>query len=142
MTASELAIRSDVQLMLAAKTANNGSSASTEDKAMNHQLQRTRAQQAWPVLVRQARAGGPPLTYGALCSILGVNPRVASYFLGKIQTYCRRHRLPPLQALAVNARTRLPGPGYNGSARTRTAHFRALQRVYAHAWPIAAPAIP
>ena len=79
------------------------------------------------------------ITYGQLAARLGLHHRSAAWFLGVIQTYCRRKRLPPLQALAVNKRTRLPGKGYTGSARSYAAHRRALSRVRARNWNIVAP---
>ena len=110
---------------------------------MNHTLQRKRAAAAWKVLAKRANKGDSPLTYGQLCSQLGgLNPRVAQWFLGKIQNYCDKHALPPLQALVVNANTRLPGPGYVGSARTPVEHNRALQRVNRHHWPLVPPYMP
>ena len=98
-----------------------------------------RAAKAWPILVRLARSEAGLITYGQLTAQIGLHHRAAAWFLGVIQTYCKRNRLPPLQALAVNKRTRLPGKGYVGSARSRAAHSRAVGRVYAHKWSISAP---
>jgi hypothetical protein len=106
--------------------------------AINHGL---RAKKAWPILVKLAIDGKDPITYGELCAKLGLHPRSASWFLGVIQAYCHKKPLPPLQALVVNKRSRLPGSGYDGSTRTRAAHKKALERVYSHGkrWPLKAP---
>lgn len=53
----------------------------------------SRAKSAWPLLVRRARENGPPYTYGELCAELGLHHRAASWFLGVIQNYCKRHHL-------------------------------------------------
>ena len=106
---------------------------------INHLLHERRARQAWPILVARASRGLPPLTYGQLCQRLGLHWRSASWFLGVIQSHCRRAGLPPLQALAVNARTGLPGAGYHGSGRSRAAHARALKRVWRKQWTKRAP---
>ena len=58
-----------------------------------------------------------PLTYGELCMRLGLHHRAAAWMLALIQDWCSRERLPPLQALVVNARTRLPGSGARGAGR-------------------------
>jgi hypothetical protein len=100
-----------------------------------------RAARAWPILAKQANKKGQPFTYGELCLKLGLHHRAAGWFLGVIQRYCQTEGLPPLQALAVNKSTRLPGSGYVGSTRTHKAHQAALQKVYypQKPWPITAP---
>lgn len=100
-----------------------------------------RAARAWPILAKQANKKGQPFTYGELCLKLGLHHRAAGWFLGVIQRYCQKVGLPPLQALAVNKSTRLPGSGYVGSTRTYKAHQAALQKVYypQKPWPITAP---
>ncbi len=98
-----------------------------------------RAKMAWPILVERARKGGAPFTYGELCSLMGLHHRSAQWFLGVIQAYCQRHNFPPLQALAVNKRTRLPGKGYSGSRRSRVEHERALSNVRSMRWSKRAP---
>jgi len=98
-----------------------------------------RASRAWPLLVQRARNRGDPYAYCELCGLLGLHHRAASRFLGVIQDYCRRHELPPLQALAVNKKTKLPGPGYVGSERTRAAHNRKLAEVRSERWQLRAP---
>lgn len=98
-----------------------------------------RAKKAWPYLVKRAERGDPPFTYGELSALLGLHHRSARWFLGVIQEYCRRHKLPPLQALAVNKKTGLPGSGYVGSPRTTAEHKHALKRVRSKKWPSKAP---
>lgn len=98
-----------------------------------------RARLAWPHLARRASRQEPPCTYVELCDKLGLHPRAARYFLGVIQNHCKLRGWPALQALAVRKNTRLPGPGYFGSARTRVDHQRMLQEVYEHSWPPKAP---
>jgi len=102
---------------------------------------KARARRAWPILVKRARAGLPPLTYGELSGTLGLHARSAQWFLGVIQTHCSTRGLPPLQALAVNKATGVPGVGYVGSGRSPAQHARAVAavHVYGKKWPIAAP---
>jgi hypothetical protein len=100
--------------------------------------QTLRVRWAWPLLVCRATTGRPPFTYGELCRPIGLHHRAAQWFLGVIQDYCRLHRLPRLQALAVNKRTRLPGRGYDGP-RTIAGHSRDLERVRRYRWPKRAP---
>ncbi len=98
-----------------------------------------RARRAWPHLVRLARSGGEPFSYGELCAKLGdVHHRAAGRFLGVIQKYCAVNKLSALQALAVNRRTRVPGAGYCG-VQGRRAHAKEVERVRAHKWPVRAP---
>lgn len=98
-----------------------------------------RATRAWRLLVLRSRAGAEPFTYGELCALLGLHQRAAQYFLGVIQQYCRRNKLPALQSLAVNKKTRVPGKGYTGSERSRAAHKRELGRVRKQQWSLRAP---
>jgi len=97
-----------------------------------------RAQKAWPILVRVARKR-KRISYGELCAQLGLHQRAAAYFLGVIQHYCKSQRLQPLQAVAVNKRTRVPGIGYVASARGGNAYLATLDKVYSESWPIRAP---
>lgn len=105
---------------------------------MNTALHEKRARQAWPLLVRRAPSQ-KPYTYKELSNLIGTHQRVARYYLGVIQDHCRRNRWPRLQALAVNGRSRLPGPGYEG-ARTVSGHQAELAAVKAKTdWPSKAP---
>lgn len=104
--------------------------------AIDHHL---RAKKAWPLLVRRARSKLPPYTYGELCNCLFLHPRAAQYFLGVIQIHCKLTGLMPLQALAVNKRTKLPGKGYSGSQRSYAAHKAAVEKVRRANWSINPP---
>jgi hypothetical protein len=88
---------------------------------MNDALHQQRARQAWPILIRASRTTGP-MTYGQLSALMGVHHRVCSYFLCRIQDYCINADLPALQVLVVNARTRMPGVGFNACPQT----YRAI----------------
>lgn len=98
-----------------------------------------RARKAWPLLAKRANAKGAPFTYGGLCSQLRLHHRAAGWFLGVIQAYCEEKELPPLQALVVNQKTRLPGSGYIGSRRTAADHQRALDTIYEKKWDVEPP---
>lgn len=99
-----------------------------------------RARKAWRQLVKCARAKqGNLISYGKLAGEQGLHHRSASWFLGVIQEYCADQNLPPLQALAVNRRTMLPGAGYRGSPTTAKLHQRAVKKVRSFAWPMRAP---
>lgn len=100
---------------------------------MNMDLHRQRAYSAWPILVEAAKSKSP-LTYRQLSDAIGVHWRVANLYLGVIQKYCKDKELPPLQALAVNGRTGLPGSGYYGSSNDKKAHSAALEKVSYHEW--------
>lgn len=105
---------------------------------MINQEQRARA--AWPILVKLARGGKAPITYGELGLQLGLHHRSVGSFLGVIQEYCRRQGLPKLQSLVVNKATRVPGSGYRGS-RIAAEHRRDVAKVHAYGpdWPRKAP---
>lgn len=89
-----------------------------------------RARRAWSILVQRACARKLPLSYGELCRKIGLHHRAARWFLGVIQTYCEDHGLPPLQALAVNKKTRVPGSGYVASGRSKEQHRKAVEDVW------------
>ena len=98
-----------------------------------------RARKAWPILVKVARTGSKRITYAELCKPLGLHHRAAGWFLGVIQTHCKKHGLPPLQALAVNKRTRVPGGGYIATPRGGAKYKAALAKVYKKKWQTHAP---
>lgn len=96
----------------------------------------SRAKKAWPLLVKRAK-GNPPLspyTYKEISEKLELHHRAASWFLSEIQEFCRENKLPPLQALVVNKKTRLPGHGYYGSKIDHTSHKKALEEVSKVDW--------
>jgi len=97
-----------------------------------------RARTAWPILVKQVRSGGPPLTYKELCGALGLHNRAADFFLAEIQRQCLAGGWPNLSAFAVNGTTGLLGSGYAGS-KERRAFENDLQRVRRHDWPTECP---
>ncbi|WP_434622697.1 hypothetical protein [Azospirillum sp. B2RO_4] len=100
---------------------------------MNLELHRHRAEAAWPVLAKAAERNSL-LTYKELSDAIGVHWRVANLYLGIIQKYCKEKDLPPLQSIAVNAKTGLPGNGYSGSSNNKKAHNTVLADVYKHDW--------
>ena len=82
-----------------------------------HKLYQKRARSALPILVRQAKAM-QPLTYKDLAHELGMpNPRNLNYVLGSIGNSLValadewERRIPPLEALVLNAESRVPGDG-------------------------------
>lgn len=98
-----------------------------------------RARKAWRHLVKRANSGGDLFTYGELAGKLGLHHRSTSWFLGVIQAHCADMGLPPLQALVVNKKTKLPGMGYRGSKRGKKSHQSAVEQVRAFAWSAKAP---
>jgi hypothetical protein len=101
--------------------------------------QTERARRAWPHLARRASQNLRPCTYKEICAEIGLHWRAARYFLGVIQRHCRANGLPPLQFLAVNAKSRLPGQGCADSPRNDAAQQDALRTIYAYPWPAEAP---
>ena len=82
-----------------------------------HKLYQTRARAALPILVRQAKAM-QPLTYKDLAHELAMpNPRNLNYVLGSIGNSLVAladewgRRIPPIEALVLNAESRVPGDG-------------------------------
>jgi hypothetical protein len=55
------------------------------------------------------------ITYGQLCADAGIPQliRVVGMFLKEIAEWCSAEGWPPLNALAVNAETRMPGESYD-----------------------------
>jgi putative restriction endonuclease len=105
----------------------------------NDALHERRARKAWKILAKRASARLGPLTYKQLCDSMNLHWRSAQWFLGVIQRHCATFGLPPLQALVVNGRTRIPGDGYTGSMPTRSAHAKAVKSVERRRWPRSAP---
>lgn len=58
------------------------------------------------------------ITYGDLCRAAGCPglDHVVGEFLGEIAGWCEANRWPPINALAVNAASRIPGGGYDLAA--------------------------
>lgn len=106
---------------------------------MRNDLHLPRAKAAWSLLVKRVRDGLEPFSYGELSNLVGAHPRSARYFLGIIQRYCDEHGPAPLQAFAVNSKTRMPGEGYHGSARTPADHAVAVANVRSAEWPLEPP---
>ncbi|MGC2220931.1 MAG: HNH endonuclease, partial [Methylocella sp.] len=100
-----------------------------------------RAYQAWPILIGRASENAP-ITYGDLASKLGVHHRAIRYVLGVIQDYCLAQQLPPLTILAINGKSRMPGPGFvawdmddldRGRAEVCAFPWQALDNPFAYA---------
>ena len=109
--------------------------------ASNLVLHKQRAKAAWPILVRRARTGARPITYGDLCAQMGggVHPRAASYFLGVIQSHCAKTpKGAKLQALAVNKATGVPGGGFHGMTGA-VGYAKELAKVKSWNWSLKAP---
>ena len=100
-----------------------------------NKLYQKRAREVLPILVRQAEAEAP-IFYSALAEELEItNPRVLNYPLGSIGQTLERlskvweERIPPIQCLVINKKTRLPGTGI-GPFLTKSKDFSALPRVH------------
>jgi hypothetical protein len=69
---------------------------------------------------RRSDRAAPPretclITYGALCQRAGVPnlTRVVGQSLLEVAQWCEERALPPINSLAVNAETRMPGENYD-----------------------------
>lgn len=58
------------------------------------------------------------LPYGELCTRAGMDylTRGVGHFLPQVAQWCLSNGLPPLNAMAVNAQTKMPGDGYYAAA--------------------------
>ena len=66
------------------------------------------------------------ITFGELCQKAEAGcPSGAGWFLGDIHTRCEKNKLPPLNALVVNAKTRSPGDNYPDTREAWVRHIRA-----------------
>jgi len=92
-----------------------------------------RAGRAWYILVECSK-NKQSITYGQLADKMGLHPRVCGYFLGLIQEHCKTKKLPALQSLVVNKRTRTPGNGYIASPRDLREIQRTQDKVFNCAW--------
>jgi len=96
-------------------------------------LYQVRAREAFPLLVRQARAA-TLIYYSDLAQELGMsNPRTLNYVLGSIGITLERlsktwkEKVPPIQCIVINRTTGLPGEGI-GWFITKKEDFRKLSR--------------
>lgn len=57
------------------------------------------------------------IAYGPLCNRAGVPhlTRSVGQFLREVADWCSKNGWPPINALAVNRETRMPGEGYDGA---------------------------
>lgn len=95
---------------------------------------RSRATKAYPILVKVAKYKSK-ITYGEICTRIGLHPRSARWFLGVIQEWCEITDRPALQAVAVYKESGLPGPGYIASPCGGPAYMKMLKEVYKYKWP-------
>lgn len=67
------------------------------------------------------------ITYSDLCQRARFpgSPQSVGQFLGEIAQWCADNDLPPLNALAVNADTGIPGESYDGAAECSIANWPA-----------------
>jgi hypothetical protein len=67
------------------------------------------------------------ISYGQLCDSAGVPWLVQSVgpFLLEIAKWCEQHGYPPLNSLAVNAESLIPGDSYDGAGNFRLADWAA-----------------
>lgn len=86
-----------------------------------------RAAQLWSILVLSAR-NQQILSYAIVERLTGIDRRGLGKILEPIQTYCRRHNLPPLTVLVVKEETGLPGSGFTEAAEG------AQARVFVFDW--------
>jgi hypothetical protein len=54
-----------------------------------------------------------PLYYLELAELVGSHPIAIGWALGHIQEACKQLGFPPLQCLAINMKTKVPGNSYN-----------------------------
>lgn len=72
--------------------------------------------------VRRTMMDEPVLTIGANYAVLierarvPLSPKNCGRQMEHIAEWCKEHSLPPLNALAVNADSHMPGEGYDGAA--------------------------
>jgi len=65
-----------------------------------------------------------PYTYKKLMNKLRLHHRAEPWFLGVIKEYCRKNKLPLIQALVANKRTKLLGTVCHDSKRTRASQTK------------------
>jgi len=94
---------------------------------------------AYLELIRIVYSKGDLITYGELCGQLGLHHRSAAWFLGVIQYQMEDLEMPPLQALVVSKKFKVPGKGYLATGRSPSEHSKAVRSVLAYNWPSTAP---
>lgn len=95
------------------------------------------AHQIWPRLVVTAEDRGT-ITHKTLAKRFGISGQALKNIeriLAPLESYCRRHELPPLYALIVQKETDLPGHVADASTID-------VERVYAYPWRKRSPIIP
>lgn len=88
-----------------------------------------RAAQLWALLVLAARTQ-QILSYSIVERLTGIPQQGVGKFLGPIQSYCRRNKLPPLTSLVVNEDKGLPSAGFTEAIDI----FGAQARVFVFDW--------
>ena len=81
---------------------------------LNHHKQSCQARS-----VAGASADSHLISYTALCERAGLPwlTRAVGPFLREVAEWCQANGWPPINSLAVNAGTRMPGEGYDGADR-------------------------
>ena len=88
-----------------------------------------RAAQLWSLLALAAR-NQEVLSYEMIGELTGLNKKGLGPYLGPIQNYCIRKKLPPLTAIAILKATGLPGDGFIGAQDV----LPAQNRVFVYNW--------
>lgn len=88
-----------------------------------------RAAQFWSILVLAARQQ-KILSYDLMSRLTGIPRPGIGEFLGPVQEYCKRNKLPPLTALVVNEKDGLPSHGFTEAKDI----FGAQARVFVYDW--------
>jgi len=65
------------------------------------------------------------LPYGELCAKANLQylTRTVGHFLGQVAEWCHENGLPPLNSLAVNEQSKVPGSGYDGAVGCSLTHW-------------------
>jgi hypothetical protein len=92
-----------------------------------------RAAQLWSLLVFAARMQ-QVLSYSTIEKMTGLPKQGMGKFLSLIQRYCEHHKLPLLNALAVNQQEGLPGEGYHGDFSEIVKIFQEQSKVFVYDW--------
>jgi hypothetical protein len=84
-----------------------------------------RALQGWSILAFAAR-NQQILSYHTIEKLTGVPRLGVGQFLGPIQSYCRKHDLPPLTAIVIKEDTGLPSGGFTAATDIVCAQARVF----------------